>query len=86
MANRTRKITTPDGRIIEGVIMPFQVGGEHWNEYLVDDGSVIRMKPIVTEVIRLDGEYDAKGDPVYMIQAQNVMNISAPDGLRKEGA
>lgn len=83
MADRKRKLQGPNGEI-EATIMPFQAGGEHWNEYLVDDGTVVRIKLVVSEVLRLDGQYDEKGDPIYFIHSQNVTNVSAPEALRKQ--
>lgn len=80
-----RTITLPDGREVEGTIMTFRSGGEHWNEYLVDDGSVIRVKLVATEVLRLDGEYDLNGSPVYLVQSTNVMAVDAPENLRGGG-
>lgn len=63
--------------------MSFQTGGEHWNEYLVDDGTVVRVKLVVTEIIRLDGEYNAQGEPLYTVESTNVSAISAPEELRQ---
>lgn len=76
----------PDGREVEAVELGFQTGGEHWNEYLVDDGSVVRIKLIATEILRVEGEYDPQGNPIYVLQSTNVMSVSSPDKLkRKEG-
>jgi len=86
MPQRKRKIRLGDGREVEGIVMPFQPGGEHWNEYFLDDGSVLRLKVVVTEVLRIDGEYDAQGNPAYVAQSTNVVAVSAPDELRKEGS
>lgn len=47
--------------------------GDDWNEYELEDGSRIRIKTIVTKVLRLDGFYDAHGNPVYIIQSQMVV-------------
>ena len=80
---RKKRVTLPDGQVIEGTIMPFQTGGEHWNEYLVDDGTVVRVKLIVKEIVRLDGEYDARGDPIYTVESTNVSTISPPEDLRR---
>jgi len=82
---RTKKVKLPDGREIEGEIMPFQSGGEHWNEYLVEDGTVIKIKLVASEVVRLNGEYDQAGNPVYIVQSTNVLSVSAPDELLWEG-
>lgn len=81
---RTKKVKLPDGREIEGEIMPFQSGGEHWNEYLVEDGTVIKIKLVASEVVRLNGEYDQAGNPVYIVQSTNVLSVSVPDELLKE--
>ncbi len=81
---RKRKVRLADGSFAEGTLMPFQTGGEHWNEYLVEDGSVLRVKLVATEVIRLDGQYDQEGNPVYILNSTNVMVVSAPDDLRRE--
>lgn len=82
---KKRKVPLPDGRTGEATIMPFQVGGEHWNEYLIDDGTVIRVKPVLMEVLRVDGEYDPQGNPAYVVQAQMITFVSAPEELRREG-
>jgi hypothetical protein len=64
--------------------MPFQTGGEHFNEYLVEDGTVIKLKLVVTEILRLDDEYDAEGNPVYLVASANVPFVSSPDELRQK--
>jgi hypothetical protein len=83
MPPKKRKIQLPDGREVEALVMPFQAGGEHWNEYLVDDGSVIRLKLVVTEILRVEGEYDQAGNPAYLVSSTNVTAVSAPDELRR---
>ncbi len=82
---RKRKIRMPDGREVDAIELGFQASGEHWSEYLVDDGTVIRLKPVAVQVSRVEGEYDPQGNPVYLIQTQNVMVVSAPDKLRRLG-
>ena len=84
MPERKRMVPGPDGREVEATVMPFQVGGEHWNEYVVDDGTIVKLKPVVTEIMRVDGHFDQNGDPVYVVQATNVLAVSAPDDLRKK--
>lgn len=87
MPQKKRKMRLPpDDREVEVSVTGFQVGGEHWNEYLLDDGSVIKIKVIVTEVVRVEGEYDPQGNPAYFVQSQQVVAVSSPDELmRKEG-
>lgn len=84
MAERKKKIPDGNGGEIETTVMPFQAGGEHWNEYLVDDGTVVKIKLVVTEVLRVDDQYDPNGEPIYLIQSQNVVNLSAPESLKRK--
>jgi hypothetical protein len=80
-----RKVRLPDGREVDAVIVPFQTGGEHWNEYLCDDGSIVRLKPVVTEILRIEGEYDQQGNPIYRVQNVNVTHVIAAESQRKGG-
>ncbi len=81
---RKKRIKTPDGRTVDATELSFRTSGENWNEYLVDDGTVVRIKLVVTDIARVDGEYDAEGNPAYVIKSANVTAISVPDELRRE--
>lgn len=80
---RKKKIQGPAGDI-EATEVGFRTSGENWNEYLADDGSVIRIKLVVTEILRIDGQYDQDGNPAYLIKSSNVTAVSAPDELRRQ--
>lgn len=82
--SRKKKVRLADGSFIEGTIVPFQSGGEHWNEYLAEDGSVLRVKLVATEIVRMDGQYDQEGNPVYIMNSTNVMVVSAPEDLKRK--
>ena len=49
----TRKFRQADGEEVEAEVIPFRSTGEHWNEYLLDDGTVFRIKLVVTEIARV---------------------------------
>ena len=57
---RTVRVGNED---VDASEMPFQNVAEHWNEYLPNDGSVLRLKSVVTEILKLDGRFDADGNP-----------------------
>lgn len=80
---RKKKINL-GGTMVEGTEIGFRPSGEHWNEYLLDDGTVVRIKLVLTGVVRIDGMYDAEGEPVYFANSTNVMGVSAPDELRRQ--
>ena len=46
---------------------------------MLDDGTVARLKLVVTGVLRLEGMQDQKGQPVYIIESTNVTAISATE-------
>jgi len=61
------------GRQVEGHPVDFLTRKEEFNEYQLEDGKVIRIKMVVTRIIRLEGEKDPEGNPVYLIQSQNIV-------------
>lgn len=81
---RKKRVRLPDGNFVEGTPIPFQAGGEHWNEYLLEDGSVLRAKLVATEIVQIDGQYDQDGNPFYLMQSTNVVAVSSPERLRRE--
>lgn len=76
---RKRKVQGPDGDVHDATEVGFRSSGEHWNEYLLDDGTVARLKLVVTGVLRLEGVRDQRGQPVYIIESTNVMAVSAAE-------
>lgn len=56
---------------------------ENWNEYLLADGTVLRMRGVLTEVWRVLDEFDADGNPRYILKSSNITSVNAPDALRK---
>ena len=66
-------------------IVDFELkSGEVWSTYKLGDGSVIKVKTILTGVVRFDSKRDQFGRPVYMLQTNNVVSlVSCPDKLIK---
>ena len=57
---------------------------ERWSEVKLEDGSVLRLKPVVLSAIRLAEKYDQDGNPIYSVKVNQVMAVaSAPEHLRK---
>lgn len=76
----------PGGPNKDAELIEVQQSSEQWNQYLLADGSVLRFKAIVTEVWRIVDEYDAEGNPAYVVRSRNVVTVSAPDELRRPQA
>jgi len=56
---------------------------EYFNQYFLDDGTVLRMKLVATRVLRLEDRYDNDGSPVYFVQSTNVLSVDAPHHLKR---
>lgn len=62
----------------------FQIRKEDWNEYQLMDGTVIKMKLVVSEILRVEGVYDAEGNPAYRIKSTNLPVVKSPDALKRK--
>lgn len=80
---RPKKRVPFGGKEVEGTPVTPTSSSEHWNQYLLEDGSVVRMKLVATEFVRIEGEYDAEGNPVYVVRSTNVVAVESPDGLKR---
>ncbi len=72
------------GREVDATEVEFQTRKEDWNEYQLMDGSVIKMKMVVSQIFRIDGEYDNEKNPAYQIKSTNVAAVTSPDTLKRK--
>lgn len=72
------------GRDVEATLVDFVIGREDWNEYQLHDGTVLRLRVVVSEVFRLHGEWDAEGNPVYIVKSGNVLVVRAAENLKRK--
>jgi len=76
---------TLNGATIEALSVGFKTtedGG--WSEFLLDDGTTFRVRPVVVDIARLPGQYDQNGNPVYVASVQNAVSIlNVPANLRR---
>ncbi|WP_298255835.1 hypothetical protein [Bradyrhizobium sp.] len=56
-----------------------------WSEFTLADGTVIRAKAAVLDVKKMVGQYNAEGDPIYVLQLTMVNQTRIPDNLKKKG-
>ena len=82
MARKTR-INIGD-RSIEAEDMDFQSVKEDWSEYQVEDGYSVRIKLVVSSILKTN-ERDPQGNPVYIVQSTNIVKVLPPESYtRKE--
>jgi len=84
VAERKVKLPVPGMGEVEGTEVQLTESVERWTELKLEDGTVLRVKPVVMSVIRLDGHFDPQGNPMYAIQGGQTMVVgSVPDHLRR---
>lgn len=58
--------------------------GERWNKYILHDGTELKLKAVVAEILRVEGQYAPNGDPIYSVNASIVVNTNSPPQLKKK--
>lgn len=71
-----------EGQPVSAEVVEVKQSNERWNEYLLDDGTVLKMKLVLTNVVRIDEKYDSTGNPAYLINSTNALSVNAPTELR----
>ena len=57
---------------------------ENWSEYILEDGSTVRVKPILARALKTK-EYDPEGNPIYQLLISNAVFVESPEELKKKG-
>jgi hypothetical protein len=69
-------------KTVAGTLVDFETVREEYNSYKLSDGSTIRMKTVVTNIIRTE-EFTPTGEPVYIVNSQNVLVADVPEELKR---
>ena len=86
MPERKVTVTTPDGKKAEGLEVPVTESVERWCDLTLEDGTILKIKPVVESTVRLIDQFDPDGNPIYLIRSGFATVIaSIPDGLKKKG-
>jgi len=70
------------GKEVMGEEIDFETDKESWSIYILHDGTKIKIKPVAMSFVRLE-EYNPAGEPIYLINAQNLVSADVPDVLKK---
>ena len=80
-----KRIVDYKGKKVEGTEVSFEIEHEPWCVYSLNDGSTLRIKNSLLRAIRLDGEFDPEGYPVYVTSSNQIaVAATVPDNLRKK--
>lgn len=85
MAERRAKIPLPQGGFVEGMEVDVEESTDRWSDVKLEDGTILRVKPVVLSAIRVDNAFDPAGNPQYAIKSNAVVSIvSTPDNLHRK--
>lgn len=68
---------------VEAVEVAVDESNEPWTNVKLADGTTLRLKTVILGVLRLEGQYDPDGNPMYQVKANQVMTANPPDHLKK---
>jgi len=57
--------------------VPIKKATEYFNEYELEDGSVIQVKSVATSVLRVEGQYTPDGRPIYIVLTSPAVNVQS---------
>ena len=77
------KVQAPDGTLVDAEELDFDTESEPWTVVKVKDGSTLRLRLSVIKIMRLDYYEPLTGDPMYVVQSQNMMRVSANPKMKK---
>jgi hypothetical protein len=83
MAKRTVKMPYM-GKMIDAEEMTVERSHEEWSSYILDDGTVIRMKTVVLRVGRIPDAYDDEGNQIFVVKSNNLMVVDSPQERRRQ--
>lgn len=76
------KVRNQQGRVVEGDEIRITESQEQWNHYHLEDGTVLRLKPVLVRVVKIRGEYSPDGSPIYLVESKSVVGSTSPDALK----
>jgi S-adenosylhomocysteine hydrolase len=57
---------------------------EGWSEFTLQDGTVIRAKAVLLDVKKMINQFNAEGDPIYLMQMIMANQTRVPTSLKKK--
>ena len=71
------------GQEVWGEEIEFETEREGFNTYILHDGTKLKMKSVVSEILRLD-LHKPDGEPIYLINATNVVSAVVAENLKRK--
>lgn len=72
-----------DGEEGDAIHVGIAESQEPFSEYSLEDGTIIKSKQVITDVVRAVDRFNEDGTPVYLFKFQMVLDVRVPDELRR---
>ncbi len=66
------------GRQVEGRRVQFEAVEEPWTKCKLSDGTIIRLKLVVADIVRLPEDLPGE-EPRYVVKSSNIVAVDEPD-------
>lgn len=81
-----------NGKLVDAEVMDFEtIKHEQWSTYKLTDGTIVKSKLVMQEIVKLHGEYAANGEPIYQVTAGTAStsealptNLASAQGLQNK--
>ncbi|MCW3985516.1 MAG: hypothetical protein NWE91_03780 [Candidatus Bathyarchaeota archaeon] len=71
--------------MLEGKEVDFENEKEEWNIYKLADGSTLKVKLVLVNVVRSHDRFDPLGKPIYGITSKNIIRVlDVPEELKQK--
>lgn len=85
MPEQKRSTINLFGKEVSVTEVPIKTKSETYNEYVLEDGAVIRFAAVATAVFRVDDFWDAEGNPYYFVRNGTVVTpVNVPNELQRK--
>ena len=84
MPDKPRTAPAADQNVGDHVPVDVISSEEVWSTYNLADGSVVRVKPVIAEIIRVVGTFTPEGEPLYLLKGGMVPSVRVPKNLLRK--
>jgi hypothetical protein len=71
------------GQEVWGEDVDFETEHEGFNTYILHDGTKLKMKSVISQVVRLD-IFKPDGEPIYLVNSTQIVSTIVPDNLKQK--
>ena len=70
---------TVDGQLVDGERVDFTPINEPWTKHQLADGTVIRIKLVVADIVKVPTNNKPNSEPRYVVKSSNMLSVDAPE-------